>query len=407
MKLTARLALPLAVFLPAALPIACSGESTNSTSDPATAGVVEPGPVVPDMTPGVDPQPAAPGPVTPSPDAIPSATPPNPAVTPDPAAPTPDPAAPAPDPAAPTPTPDPATPAPDPDPATPTPDPAVDPAVPLDPTPDPIEPEPDPADPVDEPEPEPASEIECASPEEETFSFFLISYEAMQRESGSPDGFGGDFGGITGADALCQRVAEFSSPCASNQTWRAFLSTTTEDAIDRIGTGPWLDRVGRLWANNIDELLNDRPPNADPEIINDIPNEYGVPNEDPDLTGPVDNHQTLTGSGPDGRIWTQDAEAGGGGGGFGGGGGSESCTDGWTPEKATCWDWTSKEPEGCPRVGHSWPSELSGVNWISVWNEGGCAPGINLVQTGGLNGDPTVGSAGGYGGYYCFAMTGE
>ena len=232
----------------------------------------------------------------------------------------------------------------------------------------------------------------------DTFGFFLISYEAIKRYSGSADGFGGDLGGIEGADSLCQQTAEYSTPSAKDKTWRAFLSTTKEDAIDRIGDGPWYDRVGRLVANNRDELLNDRPRNADPEIIDDLPNEYGIPNQFPNSdTQAVDNHQTLTGSGSDGRLYEQAS-------GGSGGGSPTQCPDGWTKEKATCWDWTSKEPEGCPRVGHSWPSNFSGRNWISVWNEGGCAPGTNLIQTGGLTGEATVGSGGGYGGFYCFAL---
>lgn len=245
----------------------------------------------------------------------------------------------------------------------------------------------------------PTQPTACETPEEELFSFFLISYEAIIRESGSTDGFGGDLGGIEGADAICQRVAEYSSPCSVNKTWHAFLSTSTADAIDRIGTGPWHDRVGRLLANGIDELLNDRPTNADPLIRDDFPNEYGIPNHDPDLTGPVDNHQILTGSGLDGRLYMQDGE----GQGFGG----TACEGGWTIARATCNDWTSSEPDGCPRVGHSWPREISGVNWISVWNEGGCGAGVVLEELGGPNGDRTVGSAGGYGGFYCFAVTGE
>jgi hypothetical protein len=246
----------------------------------------------------------------------------------------------------------------------------------------------------------PEEVIACETPEEDTFSFFMISYDAIRRFSGSDQGFGGDLGGITGADDLCKRAAMESSTCAGNKAWRAFLSTTQEDAIDRIGLGPWHDRVGRLFANNVEELLNDRPINADPEIIDDFPNEYGIPNQYPNSdTEAVDNHQTLTGSGADGRLYTQEA-------GDNAGGGSTQCPDGWTAEKATCWDWTSSEPEGCPRVGHSWPSELSGVNWISVWNESGCAPGVMLVQ-GPVGDGATVGSYGGYGGFYCFAVTSE
>jgi hypothetical protein len=53
-----------------------------------------------------------------------------------------------------------------------------------------------------------AGALACATPEEEKFSFFMISYAAVRRESGSSDGFGGNLGGISGADAICQRVAE-------------------------------------------------------------------------------------------------------------------------------------------------------------------------------------------------------
>lgn len=253
----------------------------------------------------------------------------------------------------------------------------------------------------------------CATPEEEKFSFFLVSHAALRRESGSPQGFGGNLGGITGADALCLKVALSSSPCAGNKTWRAFLSTTTEHAIDRIGQGPWHDRLGRVLANEREDLLADRPTSADPTIINDLPNEAGVPNRNADGTGNVDNHEILTGSGTDGKLYTQPSEpmppaAGRGAGGASGGaagafGSSTSCDGGWTPEKATCWNWTSVDPGGCPRVGHSWPRQGSGLNWISVWNEGGCAPGATLDDRTAPDG-MSVGSFGGYGGFYCFAV---
>jgi len=45
------------------------------------------------------------------------------------------------------------------------------------------------------------------------------------------------------------------------------------------------------------------------------------------------------------------------------------------------------------------------ANWISALDEAGCAPGVNLVETGPPNpSNPTVGSGGGYGGFYCFAL---
>ena len=66
--------------------------------------------------------------------------------------------------------------------------------------------------------------------------------------------------------------------------------------------------------------------------------------------------------------------------------------------------------EGRPRVGHSWPREGgpgpdSFNSWMSSLDESGCAPGINLIETGPPDPfDNTVGSGGGYGGFYCFAL---
>jgi hypothetical protein len=244
-----------------------------------------------------------------------------------------------------------------------------------------------------------------------------VSNKALIREGGADASgmfskLGGNLGGIKGADAICQHVAEFSSACQKNKVWHAFLSTTTEDAIDRIGKGPWYDRQGRLWASSLTTVVGDRPTDADPAIKNDVPNEDGVPNHNPDGTGQVDNHETLTGTGSNGRLYTQT--------GGGSGGGSTQCgldvgaaaPAAWSKERATCWDWTRNTPEGCPRVGHTWCGSAnclpaggsSGTNWMSVWNEGGCAPGGTLKQTGGLDGTRKVGSAGGYGGFYCFAV---
>jgi hypothetical protein len=242
------------------------------------------------------------------------------------------------------------------------------------------------------------NDVTCPTETETNFSFFLASQRALAMDSGNPDGYGGDLGGITGADEICKRIAESVSPCQAGKVWRAFLSTSTEDAIDRIGNGPWYDRLGRLFGNTTADILMDRPA-GDEFFATDVATEDGSPSKDPNGTGTQDNHQTLTGSGLDGKVYTQDAEA-------GREGGDDSCggEDEWTVQKATCWDWTSSEPAGCPRVGHSWPRAGSGINWISVWNEGGCAPGGTIEDEGGLDGTRRVGSGGGYGGFYCFAI---
>ena len=120
------------------------------------------------------------------------------------------------------------------------------------------------------------------------FSFFLTSLAAMRQLSGSQNGFGGDlrFGeatGLAGADKICTMTANMSMP-GNGKTWRAFLSVGASapggavNAIDRVGAGPWYDFKGRLVAANRAALLNTRPVGADPAILNDLPNEIGLPN---------------------------------------------------------------------------------------------------------------------------------
>jgi hypothetical protein len=252
------------------------------------------------------------------------------------------------------------------------------------------------------------------------FSFFVTSYAALQKIANSTKGLGGDLrhgetgtgAGLRGADKICAEIAEGSMAGAGAKTWKAFLSATTDEsgkqvnAVDRIGAGPWYDRLGRTFANKKDELFYDRPQNADAAIKNDFPNENGVTNQNPDKTGNVDNHDTLTGTDTQGKLYSA---------------------------TATCSDWTSTATSGSkPRVGHSWPTMAeqcsttttlgssgaggssggpwgggmgSMCNWMSALDESGCAPGVNLIQNGGPGFDGTVGSGGGYGGFYCFALT--
>lgn len=235
------------------------------------------------------------------------------------------------------------------------------------------------------------------------FSFFVTSLRAMQTLSGNPLGFGGDlrFGeegpgaGLRGADKICSQVAEMSMPGSASKQWRAFLSVASDadgkpvHAIDRIGDGPWYDRLGRIVSDTRADLLHDRPLGADPAIRDDLPNEQGIPNKQPDPNlPPEDNHHTLTGSDGNGRLF--DA-------------------------MATCRDWTGAKgdlaTEGRPRIGLTFPREGGPVNsmssnWISALIEAGCAPGVTLMPTPMPGPDEVdVGSGGGYGAIYCFALS--
>ncbi|MFO0556093.1 MAG: hypothetical protein U0271_47390 [Polyangiaceae bacterium] len=240
------------------------------------------------------------------------------------------------------------------------------------------------------------------APQLEPFSFFVTSLRAMQELSGSQEGFGGDLrygetgpgAGLRGADKICAAVAERSMPGSSVKKWHAFLSATADEngiqvnAIDRVGQGPWYDRLGRLFAATKADLMTERPTGIDAAIKDDFPNEDGVPNHQPDPTqSEVDNHDTLTGTNENGQLY----------------GGLD----------ATCQDWTSSVgADGHPRVGHSWPryggpmmgGDGSMAHWMSSLDEAGCAPGVSLIEMGPPDpGNPTVGSGGGYGAIYCFA----
>jgi len=236
------------------------------------------------------------------------------------------------------------------------------------------------------------------TPSSTKFSFFVTSqariFALAQAFNGSTKGFGGDLrygvtsagAGLAGADKICTEIAEKAVP-GNCKTWRAFLSAADGgsgaqvNAISRIGSGPWYDRIGRLFGTSITSITATRP-DAAAAILNDFPNEDGVLNHDALQSGNTanqDNHDMLTGSTETGTLYGANAH----------------CTN-WTSSAAD----TSKKP----RVGHSWPA-MSGQSWMSVLDESGCAPGVNLVDRGGPGTDGTVGSGGGYGGFYCFALT--
>lgn len=218
------------------------------------------------------------------------------------------------------------------------------------------------------------------------FSFFVTSMSALQELSGSANGFGGDLrygetgdgAGLRGADKLCATIAERSMSGAGQKRWRAFLSTSAVNAIDRLGSGPWYDRLGRVVANSKSELLADRPTAADAAIKNDLPNENGEPNSHPNGVS-ADNHDTLTGSTAQGTL---------------------------SSASSTCSEWTSTTSSDKPTVGHAFPrsgaTSGSNANWIDAHTAPGCAAGVNISSTS-MGGGNSVGGGGGYGGFYCFA----
>jgi hypothetical protein len=229
-----------------------------------------------------------------------------------------------------------------------------------------------------------------------TFSFFVTSMDALWAlsESAPADmsgGFGGNFGGIAGADEICQTIAVATGN--GDKTWRAFLSATDDGAgspvhaIARIGSGPWHDANGRLVASGISGLAGDRP-DGEAQSTDDLPDECGVPIS---LLG--DAHDVVTGSNKQGQLANSDAYY-------------------------TCNDWTSSADDvgvsdgpGSDGLmcGHSFPRAggggggMGGKSWVSDHPLRACGKGANLVQDGPGSGT-CIGCTGGYGALYCFAL---
>jgi hypothetical protein len=235
------------------------------------------------------------------------------------------------------------------------------------------------------------------------FSFFVASMRGLNALAKNENGFGGDlrFGetgagaGLRGADKICATLAETSMPGAYFKGWRAFLSVTADaygkqvNAIDRIGAGPWYDRLGRVLAPTLNDLKNIRPQNGDPTIVNDLPNETGTLNHHPGPQGEEeDNHHMVTGSTATGTL--------------------KSAT-------ATCKDWTTSvhsAANGKPYCGLAFPRGTGGgasnSHWMSAYEAPGCAAGIEVIIAAGPTQQAAaggwIGGGGGYGGFYCFAL---
>jgi hypothetical protein len=199
-----------------------------------------------------------------------------------------------------------------------------------------------------------------------TFALILSVAAAGAQDAGTGffvtsanPGSGGDLGGLEGADAHCAALAEAAG--VTGRTWAAYLSTSTEAARDRIGSGPWANAEGVVIAESVEALHGDG---------NNITKETAL-----DETGAVVNgrgdepnrHDILTGSLPDG-----------------------------TAAEQTCEDWTSAGAETAGMVGHHDRMGLDDSEAARSWNSshasrGGC--GMEALR--GTGGDGLV---------YCFAV---
>jgi hypothetical protein len=195
-----------------------------------------------------------------------------------------------------------------------------------------------------------------AAAQQEGMSFFVTS---------AGPGNGADLGGLEGADAHCQQLAEAAG--ASGGTWRAYLSTqadggqTAVNARDRIGAGPWQNAEGVVIAQDLDELHG----------TNNLSKETALTEQGDVVNGRGDEpnrHDILTGSQPDGTAFA----------------GSEDRTGNWT-----------SSGDGAAMVGHHDRQGLRDDEASRSWNSshpsrGGCS-------------QEALRGTGGDGLFYCFA----
>jgi hypothetical protein len=179
-------------------------------------------------------------------------------------------------------------------------------------------------------------------------SFFITS---------AGPGDGANLGGLKGADAHCQALAK--SAGAGGKTWRAYLSSSTENARDRIGNGPWHNAKGALIAGDLAALHSN---------ANAINKQTGLTESGATVNGRGDKpnrHDILTGSGPDGMV----------------------------AAGKTCNDWTHSG-DGSTIIGHhdrrGLRDDAPSKSWNSSHGSRGC-------------GQDALRGTGGDGLFYCFA----
>ena len=188
-----------------------------------------------------------------------------------------------------------------------------------------------------------------AQAQQGTMSFFVTSVGK---------GNGADLGGLTGADAQCQALAQATGLTETN--WHAYLSTTEPggaagvNARDRIGKGPWQNAKGVVVAKSVEDLHSDS---------NNINKQTALTEKGEIVSGrgdAVNMHDILTGSDPQGLYSTAGADT-------------------------TCGNWT-KSGDGSAIVGHHDRTGLKDTRHMNSWNSShgsrGCSQD-NLKSTGG------------------------
>jgi hypothetical protein len=172
-------------------------------------------------------------------------------------------------------------------------------------------------------------------------------------------GHGADLGGLAGADAHCQSLAQAEG--SGDHTWRAYLSVQAADgqpavnARDRIGNGPWYNALGDRVAVDLQDL------HRAPDVLT---RENALTERGDMLDGAATD--VLTGSRSDGTAFPAGADR-------------------------TCHNWSS-DRDGHAAVGHVSDRQKQGTP--RSWNAAGVSNGCS---------ERDIRAAGG-GRFYCFAI---
>jgi hypothetical protein len=198
----------------------------------------------------------------------------------------------------------------------------------------------------------------------------------------NPNGTG-NLGGLAGADQMCQTQAQAIGGKAATRTWHAYLSqeqrgtTPRINARDRIGSGPWYNVKGQMIASNVADLHGDQV--RDRNNIQRLTALDVKGNEIPGVTAPPggNQHDVLTGSGPDGRAFID---------------GYDHTCNNWTSDAMALPQQNQNVPADRVRamLGHSDRSGGQNTSWNAAHLSQGCTKQA-LINTGGA------------GRLYCFA----